>query len=97
MSRYGIEVEREGWTDREADIGYDPMLGTYFLQAFREGPDGHPTVWLGLRAGQFPSLAALLEVAAQKGCTVLDLEDRVIAAMEIEATEDAEQATASRL
>lgn len=53
MSRYGVEVERNGWTDRDADIGYDPMLGTYFLQAFREGPDGYPTVWLAWRLNSF--------------------------------------------
>lgn len=67
MSRYTITVTGHGKTDPDAVIGYDPPLGTFFLQAFPDENGEDLALWLGTELGEFRSLEKLRQAAMKLG------------------------------
>ena len=47
MSRYTITVTSNDRSDPDAVIGYDPLLSTFFLQAFPDESGDDLALWLG--------------------------------------------------
>ncbi|MER9126412.1 hypothetical protein NKH81_25600 [Mesorhizobium sp. M0959] len=83
MSRYTITVTgtvtKQGRSDHEAIIGYDPPLRTYFLQAFPHEETDEPALWLGTRDRAFEALEDLRHAAISQGYDFMPLSADVAA------------------
>ncbi|MER8462079.1 hypothetical protein [Mesorhizobium sp. M1409] len=77
MSRYTITVTgtatRQGRSDPDAVIGYDPPLRTYFLQAFPHDVTDDPALWLGTHDHAFETLQDLHDAAVAHGYCFMPL------------------------
>ncbi|WP_244571436.1 hypothetical protein [Mesorhizobium carmichaelinearum] len=77
MSRYTITVTGtvtgHSRSDREAIIGYDPPLRTYFLQAFPHEETDEPALWLGTHGQAFEMLDDLHHAAMAHGYDFMPL------------------------
>ncbi|MGX5805633.1 hypothetical protein ACWGS9_31075 [Bradyrhizobium sp. Arg314] len=77
MSRYTITVTgtvtRQGRSDPQAIIGYDPPLRTYFLQAFPHEVTDEPALWLGTHDQAFEALEDLHRAAVAHGYDFMPL------------------------
>lgn len=85
MSRHITTVIGPIQTDRDAVIGYDPPLRTFFLQAFPDPETDACALWLGGILHEFPSLEAILEMARSRGFEIRGLGQDAIVAMTKEA------------
>jgi len=83
MSRFAIELVREGAIDTNAVIGYDPPMRTFFLQGFEREVDGciDFEIWLGTVPGEFPTLASLGIEIQRRGYEISRIERRDILEM----------------
>ncbi|MER9546892.1 hypothetical protein NKI72_33700 [Mesorhizobium sp. M0437] len=83
MSRYTITVTGtvigQGRSDPDAVIGYDPPLGTYFLQAFPHEETDEPGLWLGTRDRAFETLEDLRCAAIAHGFDFMPLSPKLAA------------------
>ena len=70
MSRYKTVVKRGRQIDREAVIGYDPPLRTFFLYAFLDPETDEPEIDLGNRPEEFTDLHELERAVSACGCTL---------------------------
>ncbi|MGX5844776.1 hypothetical protein ACWGTI_29160 [Mesorhizobium sp. ArgA1] len=77
MSRHTITVTgtvtRQGRSDPDAIIGYDPPLQTYFLQAFPHEVTDEPALWLGTHDQAFEVLEDLHQAAVAHGYDFMPL------------------------
>lgn len=73
MSRYTITVTGKGRSDPDAVIGYDPPLGTFFLQAFPHDVTDDPALWLGTYDLEFETLDGLYRAALAQGYDFMPL------------------------
>ncbi|MGX5851066.1 hypothetical protein ACWGTO_28790 [Mesorhizobium sp. PL10] len=81
MSRYTITVtgtvtgtvSRQGRSDPDAIIGYDPPLRTYFLQAFPHEVTDEPALFLGTHHQAFEALEDLHQAAVAHGYDFMPL------------------------
>lgn len=85
MSRHIVTVTGQAQTDREAIIGYDPPLRTFFLQAFPDSETDACALWLGGILHEFSSLEAIVETARSRGFEIRGLGQDAIIAMTKEA------------
>jgi hypothetical protein len=85
MSRHIITVIGPIHADREAIIGYDPPLRTFFLQALPDPETDACALWLGGILHEFPSLEGVVEMARSGGFEVRGLRQDAIVAMTKEA------------
>ncbi|GGG13881.1 hypothetical protein GCM10010924_48770 [Rhizobium wenxiniae] len=85
MSRHIVTVIGPARTDRDAIIGYDPPLRTFFLQAFPDPETDACALWLGATLHEFPSLEAIVEMARSRGFEIRGLGQDAIIAMTKEA------------
>lgn len=85
MSRHIVTVPGPAQTDREAVIGYDPPLRTFFLQAFPNPETDACALWLGGILHEFFSLEAIVEMARSRGFEIRGLGQDAIIAMTKEA------------
>jgi hypothetical protein len=99
MSRFDIELKRPEGTDKNAIIGYDKPLRTFFLQGFVAEDDDfdEPEIWLGAFLEEFPTLESLVEEARNKGCEIVGLKHAAIISMLEEAGQKAEPSIGERL
>lgn len=79
MSRYTITVTRQGRSDPDAVIGYDPPLRTYFLQAFPHEETDEPALWLGTRDRALETLEDLRHAAISHGYDFMPLSAKLAA------------------
>ncbi|MER9169243.1 hypothetical protein NKI12_18030 [Mesorhizobium australicum] len=83
MSRYTITVTgtvtRQGRSDPNAVIGYDPPLRTYFLQAFPHEETDEPGLWLGTHDRAFEALEDLHRAAISHGYDFIPLSPKLAA------------------
>jgi hypothetical protein len=79
MSRYPITVSRDGDSDPEAVIGYDPPLRTFFLQAFPDESGDNLALWIGTEHHEFPTLETLREATEARGYTFPPLPAELLA------------------
>lgn len=68
--RHKITVVHKDETDRDAIIGFDPPLRTFFLQAFM---GGFKEIWLGTLLEEFISLEAITTEARAQGYLIADM------------------------
>ncbi|WP_313606697.1 hypothetical protein [Rhizobium sp.] len=73
--RHKITVAHNGETDRDAIIGFDPPLRTFFLQAFM---GGFIEIWLGTLLEEFTSLEAITTEARAQGYLIADMSKDMI-------------------
>jgi hypothetical protein len=85
MSRHVVTVLGQAQTDREAVIGYDPPLWTFFLQAFPNPETDACTLWLDGIIHEFSSIEAIVEMARSRGFDIRGLGQDAIIAMTKEA------------
>jgi hypothetical protein len=78
MSRYTVTVTKGSNVDREATIGYDMALQTFFLQALYHPETDVPEIELGRVTRRFDSLESMLELARREGYEVTGLTQREI-------------------
>jgi hypothetical protein len=98
MSRYKITLCQGERADKEAVIGFDPPLRTFFLQGFETDDDfGTSEIWLGTLLEEFPTLEGIIAVARAQGYEVRDLDHAVMIAMLEEAGHEYEPSIAERL
>jgi hypothetical protein len=62
MSRHPVAIARGADIDRNAVVGFDRPLTTFFVQAFPDAEEEGFAVWLGYRLAEFPTLSSLLLV-----------------------------------
>jgi len=77
MSRYTITVIGNGRSDPNAVIGYDPLLRTFFLQAFPDKSGDDLTLWIGTSDRQFETVDALYTAARSRGFDFMPLPEDV--------------------
>mgnify|MGYP001076725088 FL=1 len=77
MSRSPITVTRDGRSDPDAAIGYDPPLRTFFLQAFPDESGDDLALWLGTRDREYETVDALYAAARSRGFDFLPLPEDV--------------------
>lgn len=73
--RHKIAVTFGSETDRDAIIGFDPPLRTFFLQAFM---GGFKEIWLGTLLEEFTSLEAITTEARSQGYLIADMSKDMI-------------------
>lgn len=76
--RHKIAVTYGSETDRDAIIGFDPPLRTFFLQAFM---GGFREIWLGTLLEEFTSLESLIVEARAQGYEVTGMTTETIIEM----------------
>ncbi len=80
MSRHIVTIIGPAQTDREAIIGYDPPLRTFFLQAFPDPETDACALWLGGFLQEYSSLEGIVEAARSRGFEIRGLgQDAIIA------------------
>jgi hypothetical protein len=92
MSRYTITVTRDHRSDPDAVIGYDPPLGTFFLQAFPHVATDDPALWLGTYDQAFRSLTVLHAAALVEGYDFMPLPEDVAARLAHDQAQDSHRA-----
>jgi len=99
MSRYCIELTNKGRTDKEAVIGYDKPLRTFFLHGFipEDSDLEEPEVWLGAFLEEFTTLESLVEEDSRKGCEISGLKHAAIVSMLEEAGQKSDPSVGERL
>jgi hypothetical protein len=85
LSRYIVKVVNGDETDHEAIIGFDPPLGTFFLQAFPKSVTDECAVWLGNCVEEYPTLDSLIQEARARGFEIQGLTRKLILALLREA------------
>jgi hypothetical protein len=91
MSRYTITVTRDGRSDPDAVIGYDPPLRTFFLQAFPDESGDDLALWLGTSDGEYETIEALQAAARSRGCEFMPLPENVALQLVDDLAKDAER------
>lgn len=77
MGRYTIIVTRQGNSDPDAVIGYDPPLRTLFVQAFPDESGDDLALWLGTRVREYETVDALHSAALARGFDFMPLPEDV--------------------
>jgi hypothetical protein len=73
--RYWATVEINGELDKNAIIGRDAPMETYFFQSGKEDPDTDaPVVWLGRNHGEWETFTELREELARIGVKITEWE-----------------------
>lgn len=87
MSRHKVTITRDGVTDHDAVVGYDPPLQTYFAIAFSAegGDDDQVGLWLGVEMREYPTLGDLCQALHVDGCTLSGLKVEQALSMVLES------------
>jgi hypothetical protein len=91
MSPYTIAVTRNGRSDPDAVIGYDPPLRTFFLEAFPDESGDDLALWLGTSDREFGTIDALHAATRSHGFDVMPLPDDIIARLSADFAAEAHQ------